>query len=367
MTNRVKEEKNCEERMLYVIRPVCAEPSKTKRLDQVLEFALEGIPYKKITTIEDFQNLKGKRLLFAVNLGESGINLEYYQYLKEMRLHPDLLKNCVGGLILDGSSELYTKSVARELVFAANQAGCTFPGRPLVEGTRVLFNFKVQAKNLNTDCFSAYLEASRILVHQIVNYEKKPVKEPKLLVLHASNHKTSNTMTLWNLVKESLEHCFIQEISLRNGAIQDCAGCPYTMCMHYSADSKCYYGGVVVEQVYPAISECDALVMLCPNYNDAVSANVSASINRLTALFRKQRFYEKKVFALIVSGYSGGDIVAQQLIGALNMNKSFTLPEKFCMLETANDPGSILQINGIAERAEAFAHHIQKCLCEKAT
>ncbi len=354
-----------EEELLYVIRPVCAEPSKTKRLDQVLEFALAGISHREITNVEAFKNLRGKRLLFAVNLGESGINLEYYQYLKEMRLNLNLLEGCVGGLILDGNSELYTKSVARELVFAANQAGCAFPGRPLVEGTRVLFNFKVQAKNLNTDCFSAYLEASRALVRQIIDYKKNPMKKPNLLVLHASNHKTSNTMTLWNLIKESLSECTVQEISLRNGAIQDCAGCPYTMCMHYSAHSNCYYGGVVVEQVYPAVLECDAVVVLCPNYNDAVSANISATINRLTALFRKQRFYEKKLFAVIVSGYSGGDIVAQQLIGALNMNKSFALPEKFCMLETANDPGSILQINGISGRSQIFAHHMEECLCGK--
>lgn len=362
---RKDERKNQENKMLYVIQPICPEPTKTKRLDEVLEFALEGIPYKKITSIEDFKNLQGKRLLFAVTLGESGINLEYYHYLKEMRLHADLLTNCVGGLILDGNSELYTKSVARELVFAANQAGCTFPGRPLVEGTRVLYNFKVQAKNLNTDCFSAYLEASRILVHEIIDYKKIPVKKPNLLVLHASNFKTSNTMTLWNMVKEKLEDCSIHEISLRNGTIQDCAGCPYTMCMHYSEDSNCYYGGVIVEQVYPAILDCDGLIMLCPNYNDAVSANLSASINRLTALFRKQRFYDKSLFAVIVSGYSGGDIVAQQLIGALNMNKSFALPSKFCMIETANDPGSILQVNGIADRAERFAQHIRQCLSTK--
>ena len=54
-------------------------------------------------------------------------------------------------------------------------------------------------------------------------------------------------------------------------------------------------GAVMVEQVYPAIIECDCLVMICPNYNDAVSANITAFINRLTAVFRTHDFSKKKI------------------------------------------------------------------------
>ena len=85
--------------------------------------------------------------------------------------------------------------------------------------------------------------------------------------------------------------------------------------------------------------KADALILMCPNYNDALSANLTAFINRLTALFRQTRFYDKAVFALVVSGYSGSDTVARQLISALNMNKSFYLPPRFALLETANAPG----------------------------
>ena len=49
----------------------------------------------------------------------------------------------------------------------------------------------------------------------------------------------------------------------------------------------------------------------------------------------------KSLFGVVVSGYSGGDIVAEQLISGLNMNKTFALPGKFAILETANDPGEI--------------------------
>ena len=95
-------------------------------------------------------------------------------------------------------------------------------------------------------------------------------------------------------------------------------------------------------EVYPAVRRADGVVMLCPNYNDALSANLTAFINRLTALFRQTRFYDKALFALVVSGYSGSDLVARQLISAMNMNKSFYVPGRFALLETANDPGEAM-------------------------
>ena len=48
-----------------------------------------------------------------------------------------------------------------------------------------------------------------------------------------------------------------------------------------------------------------------------------------------------------MSGYSGGDIVAQQLISGINMNKAFVLPPKFALIETANNPKSVMKIPGI--------------------
>ena len=72
-------------------------------------------------------------------------------------------------------------------------------------------------------------------------------------------------------------------------------------------------------------------------------------------LFRQHRFYDKRLYGLVVSGYSGGDLLARQLISALNMNKSFFLPPHFCLLETANEAGSLVRLSGVARRARAFA------------
>ena len=50
--------------------------------------------------------------------------------------------------------------------------------------------------------------------------------------------------------------------------------------------------------------------------------------------------------------------MAQQIIGAIIMNKNFILPPRFAMLETANDPGTALELPGIEERIKAFAEGI---------
>lgn len=116
----------------------------------------------------------------------------------------------------------------------------------------------------------------------------------------------------------------------------------------------------MVEKVYPAVRQGDVIVLVCPNYNDAVSANITAFFNRLTALFRKEEaaFANKEVYALVVSGYSGGDIVAEQILDAMNCNKNFILPPYFALIETANDPKSILRNAGIEDRAARLAKYI---------
>ena len=351
-------------RKLTLVYPQCSDAKRTERLNALLKEILKDYDCKVIRYAEEFVPLKNQRILFAIPLGISGINLEYFHFLKILRTHTDMLEGSVGGIIVDGESELYTKSVAREFMFTANQAGCAFPGRAMVEGTESLQNFNIQAMRLETDNLTAYHIASREMLERVMAFEPRPKKKTNILVLHASNFHTSNTSALWNMVKGNLHDCEIQEISLRNGTIQDCSGCPYRMCMHYSEKSSCYYGGGIAEQAYPAILKCDALVLLCPNYNDALSANITAFINRLTALFRKTAFYEKTVYAIVVSGYSGGNIVAEQVISALSMNKTFRLPARFSMVETANDPMSILKVDGIEERAHAFADNMMQALVQ---
>lgn len=349
---------------LIIINPFCPEESKKERLEKIVSSSVAGYSYEELSTVEEVENadLRNKRILFTISLGQSGINLNWYGIMKYLRLNRDALDGSVGGVILDGNSEVFTKSTGRSLVFTANRAGCTFPGRPLVEGTRTLKNYNIQAQNLHTDNMGAYISAGRELVNNIMGYEPVKKKNPNILVLHASNSRTSNSLALWNMAKRHLPECHINEISLRNGQIMDCRGCSYETCRHFGEVESCFYGGPITEKVYPAILACDALVMVCPNYNDALSGNLTAFVNRMTALFTMHRFYDKSLFGVIVSGYSGGDIVAEQLISGLNMNKTFALPGKFAILETANDPKAILASEDVYERAKLFADNMRRTL-----
>ncbi len=353
-------------RDLILIRPGSGEDG---RLSQTVSFALgPQCPAQAISTAEAFEKaagageLRGRRILFAVALGEAGINLEWCRMLACLRTRPDCLDGSIGAVIVDGPGELYTKSTAKELVFSANQAGCAFIGQPLVEATGSLANFTVQARLLATGLPEAYRSAAASLVGRLREFSFAPHTAPRLLALHASSHRTSNTMALWERVREQLGGIETTEIGLRNGTLSDCSGCPYTACLHFGERGGCFYGGVMVEEVYPALRRADAVLFLAPNYNDALSANLTACINRLTALFRTTRFYDKAVFGIVVSGYSGGDIVAGQIISAMCMNKTFYLPPRFALIETANDAGTALKLPGIDQRIAAFAQTIRHTL-----
>ncbi len=350
---------------LLLIRPA---PVLGDRLSRVLAPALDERATEEICTASALAlwgnagGCKHRRILFAVSLGAGGCNLEWCAMLGYLREHPGCLEGSVGAVLIDGEGELYTKSTARALAFAVNFAGCALIGGPLVEGTGSLQNFSVQAKNAGCDLWGAYQAAVSGLLDRLEAGLFVPRANPRLLALHASSHQTSNTMALWERVRERLDGIEVTEIGLRNGTLSDCSGCPYTACLHFGERGGCFYGGVMVEEVYPALRQADAVLLLAPNYNDALSANLTACVNRLTALFRTVRFYDKAVFGIVVSGYSGGDIVAEQLISALCMNKTFFLPARFALIETANDAGTALRLPGIEERIAAFAESIRDTL-----
>ena len=182
--------------MLTVIKPFCNEFKRESRMDQVLSKVLAGKDVEYILKTEELErkDLRGRKLLFAVCLSEAGINLEYYRMLEYFRKAPDCLEGAVAAVIVDGSGELYTKALARRLVFSVNRAGCTFPGKPLVEATGSLRNFDVMSKILGTDTMGAYEKQVENLVNKVLAFTGPEKKErKKILVVHARSRKTSNS------------------------------------------------------------------------------------------------------------------------------------------------------------------------------
>ncbi|SDY62767.1 NADPH-dependent FMN reductase [Proteiniborus ethanoligenes] len=335
-------------------------PEKTSDvLSQMIDEIIEGWNPIFIRDEKNLPNLQNKRIIFAVELNDAGINLGLYRILTEIfRRGKQALYSSIGGILMHSNTELYTKTVARDIIFLTNELGLSFLGRPLVEATGSLSNFLTMQKVSKKPLIDVCLDSCRDLSMRLKDPHLSAVENPKILVLHASSEHTSNTLMLWDMVKKHLGSHTVNEIHIENGTVQDCIGCPYKICKHYGQQTSCFYGGIMVEEVYPAILDSDVLIWLCPNYNDAISANLSAVVNRLTALFRKTKFYNKSFFSIIVSGNSGSDSVAKQLIGALNINKTFRLPPYFSLMATANDAGHINKVENIHDLAKEFALNV---------
>ena len=335
---------------------------KDERLERALS-SIEGKGAKlEYSSAEGLNEIKKGPLLFAVAMDELGQDACFTGLIRSIRSLGKGLSGCLAGVIVVGVTELDTKDAGRRLIFHLDRAGCAFPERPLVEATGSMRNLNILKKKLELDSLEeAFKTAAGALVGRMLDFISPRFENPRLLVLHASDHATSNTLSLGELVLESLDERFsVRTLSLRNGAIEDCRGCSYKVCSHFAAKGACFYGGSITEEVMPAVRECDALLLLLPNYNDSVGANVMAFINRLTSLHVNNTLSGRRLFAIVVSGYSGGDLVAEQAMGALCLNKSFLLPPDFCMLETANDPGEIMKQPGIRGRAEAFAKNMER-------
>jgi len=328
-----------------------------------LEQALRQLNRTDISAASD---LAGKRILFAVSVDEGGPDPAFYAFLRRLRTERDCMAGSTACVVVDGTTEEHTKAAAQELVLAANRAGCRFPGRPLIEATGSLYNQHIQARNLGLSWQETYFLRVRELADRLANYEPPRFRRPKVLLLHASDQKRSNTLALGRAVCDRLADCCdIREVQLLNGTVQDCRGCGYQACLHFAEHDSCFYGGMVSEEVLPAIREADVLLFLCPNYNDALSANLTALINRMTGLVLKQDMGGKYLAAVVVSGYSGGDLVARQLLGAMSMNRGCALPPDFCLLQTAHDPGDALKAFGVDALVERFAKRLKSELLDE--
>ena len=141
---------------------------------------------------DGMENLENRRLLFAVALDPSGCNLAYYGMLQALRGCDTLLRGSVAGVIVTGVGEFYTKDVARDMVFAANQAGCAFLGRPLVEATGSLRNFRTQAQIGGVDEKTAFRLAVGELVDRLAAWRPLPPVR-RVLALHASQRSASSS------------------------------------------------------------------------------------------------------------------------------------------------------------------------------
>ena len=336
-------------------------PRAQARLSAALEYALQDVEYRFLPPDAPLQ---GRRVLFALATDDCGMDEATLRLLRRLRADTHAMDGSLGALLVDGEGELYTKQLAQEAALAANLSGCTFFGKPLVEGTGSLYNQHILAAKAGKSLRETYFSRAGELVRELDRFTAPKFERPRLVVLHASERGRSGTLWLWERLRERLEDCCdIREIPLQNGTIHDCRGCSYGACLHYAQNDSCFYGGAIAETVLPAIRDCNAMLFLCPNYNDAVGANITALFNRLTSLLLQSDLREKYLFGIVVSGYSGSDLVAKQLLGAMCLNKGAMLPPRFCMMQTANDLPAAKQLPGIEAQLDAFAAAMRRAMC----
>ena len=339
---------------LLLLYPSPPGPSLQPMLEAVRgEAGVTALSYQEAGTLPP-----AARVIFALAPDALGQDLTFHTWLSRHYPEPGgQLAGVRAGILVAVAGEEYSKAAATQAIWQLNSRGCAWIGHPLVEYTKDFKNYATWEKATGKKGREICLEQCRGLARRLLDWDPLPPGQ-KIAVLYASQRQLSNTFDLWRMVKKKLRGPQVTEVHINNGIMQDCRGCSFTGCLHYAQQQGCFYGGMVVSEVYPAVEAADDLVFVCPNYNDAISANMMAVINRLTALYRTHSFHQKRLWGLIVSGNSGGDVVARQLLGALCLNKGFYLPGNFALLATANDPGSIKLIPGIEEKAADFARRL---------
>lgn len=342
---------------IYIIRS-----KKTSDvLEEMIEHASANLGASNLSNTGDLPDLRNSKILFAAELDPSGYCLDLFETINNLLIRGDeALLNSEAVLLLRSKTQFHTKSTAQSMIFNLNRVGCRFPGHPLVESIQDFMNFETWQTQLNMPLREICMMKSRELGEKLARYHPLPMERPKIVALHASSRQTSNTLMLWNLVKEHLRDADVRELHVESGEVVDCRGCSFKTCLHYGSQNSCYYGGVIANDILPAIKEADVLVWICPNYNDSVSAKLMAIINRMTVIYRTAEFDRKNLFAIVVSGNSGSDSVARQLIGSLNVNKNIQLPPYFALTAIANNPGTIMHYPGIEAMAKNFAGNIME-------
>lgn len=308
----------------------------------------------------DFKIIKNHKLLFPIELDDFGLDLNILKLVRKIYSNDNnAFIDSSGILIVNSCTEFFTKRFSQYFIFLLNSLGCRFIGHPLVEATATLSNFQTWQKTLDLPLKDICLLQCEKLGNRFYDYNPTVIPSPNILTLYSKLNKISNTYDFYKLIVNNLKGYNIHELNIEHGKINDCRGCSYKACIHFGENNSCFYGGFMVESVLPMIEKADAVIMLCPNYNDSITANLTALINRLTVLYNKMPFYSKSLFSVIVSGNSGSDSLANQLVGSLNINKGFSLPPKAFAMATANDPKSIYNYPNIYDIAKKFSHNIK--------
>ncbi len=86
-----------EQQPLLVIMPEDGAQIENARLQQILQYAVKDYPVELWRKAEQFVPVQNRRILFVLNLGADGVNLEYQKAIAPNSPSACLFYGCTGG------------------------------------------------------------------------------------------------------------------------------------------------------------------------------------------------------------------------------------------------------------------------------
>lgn len=325
------------------------------RIERMLRTSFSD--YERLTPREALLSSRTfSRVLLCASLNSIGYDRHLLDFFARAQGR-NLLEEAVLGVVVESPTPLHTREAGVQLLYHANKLGACLPGRSLVEATNDMENLLPLSLPLGKTPAEILESQLQGLARRLS--QEKPIREnPRLSVWTIGRPQLSATLAIWEMIRPHLSGVEVELLSFGNENIRDCRGCAYELCKKMGQETRCIYEDYVVKELYPSIERSDGILILTPNYNDMLPANFVSSINRLTALFRKRKFYDKSLFSLIVTGHTGAELLSRQLIGALHVNKTFALPPRFSWEVRAHNVDAVAQNASLPAQARNFAERI---------
>jgi hypothetical protein len=165
------------------------------RLGDVLEQALEGLPFQTIETEElSGLNAAGARLLFAASADATGQNEQLNRLTQRFRSGELRLTGAVCAVIADGEQSGAIQADALQLLLAASGAGSACIPQPLLESRRDLHNFLEIKGAARKTPFDAYVSQANALIRRLGEFE---IELPEPTSVRLASPLTGGTAKDW--------------------------------------------------------------------------------------------------------------------------------------------------------------------------
>ncbi len=157
---------------------------KHTRLGDVLEQALEGLPFRTLEAEElAGESAAGARLLFAVSADAHGENEQLRQWTTRLIRGDYRLDGAACALIADGEQGGTLQADALRLLLSASNAGASCISQPLLESRRDLKPFSGAGEATRRTPFDAYVAKAMALTKRLSEYETDLPKRPRVRLL----------------------------------------------------------------------------------------------------------------------------------------------------------------------------------------